>query len=60
MQAEVCEDYPVSDKNEEAHIAPEVSFLLGILLHFVTVRVCTQYLCILTCHVMRVLIRSKI
>jgi hypothetical protein len=37
MQAEVCEDHPVFDKNEEAHIAPKVSIVLGILFHFETI-----------------------
>lgn len=34
MQAEVCEDHSVSDKNEEADVASEVSIVLGILFHF--------------------------
>jgi hypothetical protein len=36
MQAEVCEDHSVSDKNEEADFASEVSIVFGILLHFET------------------------
>jgi hypothetical protein len=34
MQAEVCEDHSISDKNEEAHIASEVSIMLGTLFLF--------------------------
>jgi hypothetical protein len=36
MQAEVCEDHSVPDTNEEAHVASEVSIVLGILFHFET------------------------